>query len=1592
MIEEDYRAGSDILAVVTVFVPINAPAIDLNFAIEPGDSHPATLAARYASGGSVQRCANSPLGGHVIADADLLIVDHEWVNGSHPGTGQLSSDGKGAFSGIRVTAGQIGDDAQDITVEYEVAFAVVCDDDTVEVDEQLTLRAWLADLSGTTRPRTSRAVASGGAVQALLLEDDDALSPPTNLTLSSSSTSLTASWDEPVGTGSVSPDGYELQHREVGTGDAGWTSTTVSGRTTLTKTVTGLTLGSTYRVRVRSTQGTGANRHVSSWSAEARATLGSANNAPVAGVLPDVTLQVGRQAVVQLGEAFTDPDDDALIYTVTSSATATVTAATPVGSTVTLTGVAAGQATVTVTATDPGGLSAGTSFLATVTAAPANNAPVAGVLPDVTLQVGRQAVVQLGEAFTDPDDDALIYTVTSSATATVTAATPVGSTVTLTGVAAGQATVTVTATDPGGLSAGTSFLATVTAAPANNAPVAGVLPDVTLQVGRQAVVQLGEAFTDPDNDALTYTVASSVTAAVTAATPVGATVTLTGVAAGQATITVTATDSGGLSASTSFLATVTAAPANNAPVVSGELSDVTLQVGRQAVVQLGAAFTDPDNDALTYTVASSVTAAVTAATPVGATVTLTGVAAGQATITVTATDSGGLSASTSFLATVTAAPANNAPVVSGELSDVTLQVGRQAVVQLGAAFTDPDNDALTYTVASSVTAAVTAATPVGATVTLTGVAAGQATITVTATDSGGLSASTSFLATVTAAPANNAPVVSGLLAEVTVQVGGSVVVQVGVVFTDPDGDTLSYTASSSDETKVATPRVAGASVSLTGLAAGQSTITVTASDGRGGTASTSFLATVRAPENRPPVLVGGDPEPVRVVVDGSVKLSLVFTDPDGDTITYTATSARSGVATVSHSSTSTGVDVTVTGVSVGTTSITLVATDGTASLAVTLSVEVLPPPRAVPGAPVDVVAQASDRSIVLTWKPGTPPGERFRVRWREVVGNEEGSGRTDGVWVDAGPRTGTTFTLSNLKEATTYRLEVRAEFNVTLPDPSAPCYPLCSSWVGAEATTGRGEPPNLPPEVASQLPDISVTVGRTVRVNISAAFTDPEGDPLFAAASIDLPDIASLSASGVVIAVTGLAIGAATVTVSVTDRKDGPGRPVMQSFAVTVDEVPNTPPELVGSIADVVVGVGRAVHVLAEFTDAEGDDLAITVVSGRPDVASVTRSFAGGTVDITVTGVSPGDAAVSITAHDGRESTHASFNVTVESIISPPTNLAWRAESATSGTLSWDPPRVGRDEITHYELRYIGGSAGTSTAETPGVPHVRLADLEPGCRYSAVVRGVARGGGPVVDGGLAAAAVEGEWSDPLGFAIPPAGACDAKPSVIGGSLRGGLTFPPGGALAFSVEPRPPSAFELEVRLAVGPDFVLSSGGGAPSAALSIVIPAGSLGVDVELREKVPYFRYSENLRAVVDASFIGPAESGATLDGKFWPLAAVRSNRLTRSAVGFAHDGNGMARAALGEWARGLRPRRPAARSGGRGPRGRFARPDHALDPARPDAPRVRRLPRAAPTGRSPVRPGGVAADPGRDAEGRVPDPPRARRRRSPGVSARDLR
>ena len=96
---------------------------------------------------------------------------------------------------------------------------------------------------------------------------------------------------------------------------------------------------------------------------------------------------------------------------------------------------------------------------------------------------------------------------------------------------------------------------------------------------------------------------------------------------------------------------------NRPPAALGALPDRTLQAdGGAEVVDVAAAFRDPDGDALTWSAASSAPA-VAMAQAGGGRVTLTPVAAGAATITATATDTGGsnTTAAQHFVVTVAAA-------------------------------------------------------------------------------------------------------------------------------------------------------------------------------------------------------------------------------------------------------------------------------------------------------------------------------------------------------------------------------------------------------------------------------------------------------------------------------------------------------------------------------------------------------------------------------------------------------------------------------------------------------------------------------------------------------------------------------------------------------------------------------------------------------------------------------------------------------------------------------------------------------------------------------------------------------------------------
>ncbi|MCY4103686.1 MAG: hypothetical protein OXG55_10580, partial [bacterium] len=437
-----------------------------------------------------------------------------------------------------------------------------------------------------------------------------------------------------------------------------------------------------------------------------------------------------------------------------------------------------------------------------------------------------------------------------------------------------------------------------------SAPTRGDAPAAQQIPARAAAAQIdmSAAF---NGNIDTYTATSSDTSVVTTSVN-GPVLTLNGVTAGTATVTVTATNAAGSAAQT-FAVTVNAA----APQAAGALAAQTLTVGGTATVDVAAAFTGAVD---AYSATSSDTAAVTVSTT-GSVLTLTGVAEGRATVTVTATNTTGSATQT---IAVTVAPA--APQAAGALAAQTLTAGASATVDAAGAFSGTVD---AYTVTSS-NGAVLDIALAGSVITLTGVAAGTATVTVTAANVTG-SATQTMSATVNLPPA---PTLGAPLAAQTLQATETLTIDIAAGF---NGRIDTYTATSGDTNKL-TAAADGPEITLTGVTAGTTTVTITAINAAG-RAARSFNVTV-SPLTAPRT---ASTPTARTIAVGA-ELPLEIADAFSGTVhTYSATSSDTTKLTTSVD----GSTVTLVGVAAGTATVTLTAanTAGSATQTFTATIQ-----------------------------------------------------------------------------------------------------------------------------------------------------------------------------------------------------------------------------------------------------------------------------------------------------------------------------------------------------------------------------------------------------------------------------------------------------------------------------------------------------------------------------------------------------------------------------------------------------------------------------------------------------------------------------
>jgi hypothetical protein len=692
--------------------------------------------------------------------------------------------------------------------------------------------------------------------------------------------------------------------------------TASTGRISGTPTTAG-----TYNVTASVSDGTLSDAETFTW------TIRAANVAPVLTNPGTRTSDAGQALVLQLQA--TDANGDTLTY----AATGLPTGLQVTSSTGRISGTPTTTGTFTVTATvSDGSLSDAETFAWTIRQV--NRAPRLTNPGAQRSSIGAAVALQLQGS--DPDGDPLTFGALGL---------PPGLSVTpSTGRIAGTPTTAGTFTVAASVSDGAfsvSEFFTWTIETTNAGPTLANPGDQAGDVGVAVVLQLQGA--DPNGDALTYA-ASSLPPGLQL-TPATGRIAGTPTSPGTYAVVASVSD-GALSASQSFTWTVRAV--NRAPVVTNP-GDQQSDVNGPVVLQIQAS--DPEGAPLTFS-ATGLPPGLQIAASTGR-ISGTPVTAGLYAVQVSVAD-GSLAAAASFTWTIREiVPENGAPSLTAVASQRT-DVGHSVALQLTAS--DPDGDPLTFT-AVNLPAGLQIAASTGL---IQGAPTNAGTYTVTVSVSDGqLSASRGFTWVVTAI--NSAPSLTGP-GDQTNLVGDGVVLALQA--SDPDGDTLSFTASGLPmglQVNASTGRISG-----TPSVAGSFSVSATVSDGAL-TATRSFSWTVVAANVAPTLASVLDQTGT---VGSALTLQLQGADANGDALTYHAAGLPPGLQITAGSGIISGVPTTA-----GTYSVSATVSDGrlSASRAFVwvVSPENVAPRLSNPGDQTNLVGD----SVALTLDADDPLGE-----------------------------------------------------------------------------------------------------------------------------------------------------------------------------------------------------------------------------------------------------------------------------------------------------------------------------------------------------------------------------------------------------------------------------------------------------------------------------------------------------------------------------------------------------------------------------------------------------------------------------------------
>ena len=540
--------------------------------------------------------------------------------------------------------------------------------------------------------------------------------------------------------------------------------------------------------------------------------------------------------------------------------------------------------------------------------------------------------------------------------------------------------VTVSVSDGRGGTDAQSF--TITIANVNDPPVFTSSP-VTGAVEGQAYSYQAAA-TDEDGDAIAFSLLEAPSGMTIGGSSGLVSYTPPAGSSGQTPVRIQADDGHGGKTEQSY--TLNVRPENRAPAIT---STAPLAAQEDALYGYAVQATDPDGDAITFSLTTA--PAGMAIDPATGAITWTPVKkdVGDHPVTVSARDEFGASDSQSF--TVSVAAVNHPPTIT---STAPLAGDVSVAYSYGAAATDPEGDAITWSLATA-PSGMTVDGGTGA-VSWTPAAAqlGPNPVSLTATDSHGASSHQDF--TVTVVDLQHAPVVKAIPGQTVQDPKPFAVIALDDFAADPDNPASQLTWKVTGQSQLTVTVDAQRKVTI-GYAPGTRvtetlTFTATDPDGLTGFAQASFTVAEPSNDKVPPVLLV-TVTPGAIALGGTATIDVQATDNEG----ISGVTASADGQPISLTSLGGGkFRGSYTGVAVGAHTVTAVATD-LAGNSFTDSVELLVADPSITGSPTAAITAPADDALIVdpTDVVGSAGGPDF-LDWRlEYALNDSGDAFTE---------------------------------------------------------------------------------------------------------------------------------------------------------------------------------------------------------------------------------------------------------------------------------------------------------------------------------------------------------------------------------------------------------------------------------------------------------------------------------------------------------------------------------------------------------------------------------------------------------------------